>query len=1209
MSAAPLSPLDFPLHGLRLIEASAGTGKTWTIAALYLRLVLGLGAPALWPPQILVVTFTRAATAELRERIRARLVEAAAVMRGSAEGDALLADIAASYTSEEARASAALRLETAAQWMDEAAVHTIDAWCQRMLSEHAVASGTPFGLALLADETELVAEAVRDYWRAEAYALDLVQAEVLRGVAKTPRDLARLLGSALKRGGDARVAGVDTSPGSLVQVIAEREASLAAIRAAWAPRIDDLASLLDALLQGGHAIGTKLQRRHCDNWLAHLRAWAAGEAAAPLPTDSARNRLTREGIADALKPGAPPLPPAAAVLDDLGALPAALDRLALEPRLIAHALRWVRERLAAEKRRLAVAGFDDVKRRLADAVGANGADALRDAIAAQFPVALIDEFQDTDPAQWRLFHAIYAGRETGGLFLIGDPKQAIYGFRGADIRTYLAARASAESPHYTLPVNHRSDAALVAAVNRVFAHGMQWPGGAFALRGLDFDPVLAAGRDRRYVEAGETPPPLTFWLHDDGEATGVGAYRARMADACAAHVAERLARAATGDCGFVAKDGAFAPLRAADIAVLVPGFPEARAMQAAFSARGLRCVYLSDRDSVYESQEARDVLRWLRAAAEPGTERPLRAALATATLGLAWDDIDRLNRDETHWEANVERFRALHQAWRSAGVLAMLQRLLHDYAVPARLLGRTGGERALTNLLHVAELLQEAEQTLDGEAALVRHLAESIAWTGEAQTPEEAIVRLESDAGLVKLITVHKSKGLEYPLVYLPFACAFRDDARDAYRLRYDPDGGLVVDLSRADAPGDGERRLQEDLRLLYVALTRARHACWLGVAPVGSGGKSPQVHRSALGWLLSGGEPIEAGGGLAQRLDVLRDGIASIAVTPVPSLATVAAPATAPLVLAPARRYDAPRTPRWWIASYSALRVADGTPAEPETADEDVLVEQAGADMSVAGAVRAPASPGMTMADFPKGPTPGTFLHGLFEWAALHGFTRTAANPADAHDMIWQRCSARGWTHWAPALRTWLPGFLRLPLALPGAEPVCLAALGDGGRYQAELEFWFEAHGVDTARLDALVTAHTLAGAPRAPLEAEPLNGMFKGFIDLVFEHEDRYYVADYKSNWLGQDYADYAPPALVASILQHRYEMQYCLYLLALHRQLRARLPGYDYDRHMGGAVYAYLRGVDGRGHGVHVERPPRALIEAMDALFAGKENRDGR
>ncbi|RZL90125.1 MAG: exodeoxyribonuclease V subunit beta, partial [Variovorax sp.] len=244
----------------------------------------------------------------------------------------------------------------------------------------------------------------------------------------------------------------------------------------------------------------------------------------------------------------------------------------------------------------------------------------------------------------------------------------------------------------------------------------------------------------------------------------------------------------------------------------------------------------------------------------------------------------------------------------------------------------------------------------------------------------------------------------------------------------------------------------------------------------------------------------------------------------------------------------------------------------------------------------------------FPRGAAPGSFLHGLLEWVGREGFARArsdAALQARLGEQITRRCQLAGWSEWAQPLHEWLLAWLAEPLDLralvPGGTPVAPAALG---AVQIEMEFWFAAHRVDTAALDALVCRHTLGGEARAPLLTQQVNGMLKGFIDLVFEHEGRYYVADYKSNWLGPRDADYTPAALRAAVLQHRYELQYVLYVFALHRLLRARLPDYDYERHVGGAVYLFLRGHAAPGQGLHTERPPRALIDALDALFSGAE-----
>lgn len=415
-------------------------------------------------------------------------------------------------------------------------------------------------------------------------------------------------------------------------------------------------------------------------------------------------------------------------------------------------------------------------------------------IREQFPVALIDEFQDTDPVQYRIFERIYRiaadpdepqARETG-LFMIGDPKQAIYAFRGADIHTYLRAREATRGRHYTLGKNFRSTAAMVAAANRCFAFAEEHPRGAFrfAREGLEnpvpFHAVDAQGRAERLLIDGAEAPAMTFWNLDvEAGVLGSAAYRQEMAERSASAIRRWLSLADLGRAGFADEQGGWRALRPADIAILVRGRAEAEAIRSALAARRLASVYLSDRDSVFDSQEAIDLLHWLRACADPGADTLLRVALATRSLHLDWATLERLNQDELFWERMVLRFRDYRRSWQAQGVLPMLRRLLADFELPARLLRHADGERSLTNLLHLAEWLQRAAVELDGEHALIRHLAEQVQSPGS-----EEILRLESDADLIKVVTIHKSKGLEYPLVLLPFICSWRSWTATAARRR-----------------------------------------------------------------------------------------------------------------------------------------------------------------------------------------------------------------------------------------------------------------------------------------------------------------------------------------------------------------------------------------------------------------------------------------
>jgi exodeoxyribonuclease V beta subunit len=1210
--------LRFPLHGSQLIEASAGTGKTFTISALYVRLVLGHGGDVagfgreLLPPQILVVTFTDAATKELRDRIRVRLAEAARFFREEiAAPDELIAELRAQFTVEQWQACAS-RLDIAAQWMDEAAVSTIHSWCQRMLREHAFDSGSLFTQTLETDHSDLLGEVLRDYWRLFCYpmtgdALDWVRTHWGGPAALLPR-VRSLFGS------DRAVP--TQEPAELIAAaLQQRRDALKALKSPWA----NWAAELHAICIDGVACkvvdGRKMQERYFRPWFEKLTAWAADEELEELDLGTGFTRLTPDGIAEAWKSNPPSHPAFEAMVE----LKVALDTLPTpDAAVLEHAAHWAGMRFEAEKRRRAEMGFDDMLLRLDAALQSSGGERLATLIREQFPVALIDEFQDTDPVQYRIFERIYRLEENDpltGLFLIGDPKQAIYAFRGADIYTYLRARRATVGRWHTLDTNYRSSHAMVEAVNHVFlrAEHRSEGRGAFLFRnGADnavpFSRALSQGRKDALQLDGVPLAALNVWQLPSDQPVSGASYRQQMAASCASAIVELLNAGQQGRGGFAGPDKGFKGLLPADIAILVRDGKEAQAVRAELSARGVRSVYLSDKDSVFAAQEAHDVLAWLKACAEPDSERTLRAALACITLALPLAELERLNQDELAWEARVMQFRGYHQIWRNQGVLPMLRRLLHDFHLPQTLVTRSDGERVLTNLLHLSELLQQASAELDGEQALIRHLGEHLAHV--AQAGEDQILRLESDEQLVKVVTIHKSKGLQYPLVFLPFICSSKPVDGSRLPLHFhDENGRAQVSLKPTAALIElsDDERLAEDLRLLYVALTRAEYACWLGVADLKRGNaSSSMLHRSALGYLLGGGVPLTESAGLTQWLRDLAEGCEAVKVeaVPAPTSDTFSPPRNQATLLNP-RMPKRRASENWWIASYSALRIGDtitaggdespDSPQAQKLFDDERLDPEAPREVLVSGG---------DIHRFPRGPNPGTFLHGLLEWAGNEGFAKAASDPQLIKDAVARRCNRRGWEGWIDTLTPWLQRLLDMPLTLAGGgTPVALGQMDRPNQYRIEMEFWFACHKVDVAQMDALVRHHTHGNAPRAGTETVSLNGMFKGFIDLTFEHEGRYYVADYKSNWLGPNDDSYTHEAMTSAILENRYDLQYVLYLLALHRQLKARLADYDYDQHMGGALYVFLRGAWSVTQGAYFTRPPRQLIEDLDLLFQGK------
>ncbi|RWU25693.1 exodeoxyribonuclease V subunit beta [Pseudomonas alkylphenolica] len=1203
--------LSFPLHGSQLIEASAGTGKTFTISALYLRLVLGHGGEQgfgreLLPPQVLVVTFTDAATKELRERIRTRLAEAARFFRNElSEADPLLQQLRDDYP-QDLWPACANRLDVAAQWMDEAAVSTIHSWCQRMLREHAFDSGSLFTQSLETDHSELLGQVMRDYWRQFCYSM---QGEALNWVRSHWVSPDALLPRVRALFGRQRIENSAEEPQALIDaVLLQRSEQLQSLKAPWVQWSAELLQLCRDGLAAKQVDGRKMQARYFEPWCDKLAAWACDPQALELDLGTGFTRLTRVGLAEAWK-GEPPSHPALQAMETLREQIQALPTP--DACLLEHAAAWVGARFEQEKRRRAEMGFDDMLVRLDHALHGDTGERLAGLIREQFPVALIDEFQDTDPVQYRIFQRIYCIEENvrdTGLFMIGDPKQAIYAFRGADIFTYLGARRATAGRLHSLDTNYRSSQAMVSAVNHVFmqAELRALGRGAFLFREGDDNPVpfvevKAKGRSEQLKVDGQPLAALNFWQLSSEEPVSGAVYRQQLAASCASQIVALLNGGQQGRSGFVQADQSLRGCMPSDIAILVRDGREAQLIRSELAARDVRSVYLSDKDSVFAAQEAQDVLAWLKACAEPDVERLLKAALASITLNLPLSELEQLNQNERVWERWVMQFRQYRLIWRTQGALPMLHRLLHDFDLPQVVMARSDGERVLTNLLHLAELLQQAATELDGEQALIRHLGEHLASAGQAG--EEQILRLESDEQLVKVVTIHKSKGLEYPLVFLPFICTSKPvdgqrlplawhDSEGQAHLTLTPD---AEQIARAD-----DERLAEDLRLLYVALTRAQHACWLGVADLKRGsGKTSLLHRSALGYLLGGGTPLAASTQLSEWLQAMQAGCSAIASSamPEPDEQRYSAPRNQAELL-PARQPKRRAAENWWIASYSALRIGEESlNLATESSQAQQLLDDERPDPQQLREVM----PGSgDIHRFPRGPNPGTFLHGLLEWAGHEGFAQVTADNQALMEMVAQRCNRRDWKGWINTLGPWLQQLLVQPL-LSSADgaPVALNQLN---QYQIEMEFWFASHKVDVGQLDRLVCEHTHQGAARIAAQSAQLNGMFKGFIDLAFEHDGRYYVADYKSNWLGPDDTAYSELAMEGAILSHRYDLQYVLYLLAMHRQLRARLPDYDYDLHMGGALFIFLRGVHSASGGVYFVKPPRALIERLDALFRG-------
>ncbi|MCP5891900.1 exodeoxyribonuclease V subunit beta [Klebsiella pneumoniae] len=1169
-TAESLDPLRLPLIGERLIEASAGTGKTFTIAALYLRLLLGLGGEAAYPraisvEELLVVTFTEAATEELRGRIRSNIHELRiACLRGESDNplySALLAEIAD-------KDDAAKTLLLAERQMDEAAVFTIHGFCQRMLSLNAFESGMLFEQQLIEDESRLRYQACADFWRRHCYPLTRDIAAVIHDVWKGPRDLLKSLDRWLQ--GEAPQL---KSPPAPNETLAERHQQIIAridsLKQQWREQVGEI----EGVLENSGLDRRKFNRGNQGKWMEKVNAWAQEETLSYQLPD-ALEKFAQSFLLERTKAGGePPVHPLFSAVESLLA-----SSLTLTDLVLARAMVEIRDAVAREKRRRGELGFDDMLSRLDEALRGDSGETLASAIRQRFPVAMIDEFQDTDPQQYRIFRRIWRRQPETALLLIGDPKQAIYAFRGADIFTYMKARGDVAA-HYTLDTNWRSSPGMVGSVNRLFSLSDN----PFMFHEIPFLPVKAAAKNKglRFTVDAADVPAMNVWLMP-GDTVGSGDYQTFMAQLCATQIRDWLSAGQRGR-ALLWRGETSRPVQASDITVLVRNRLEAAQVREALQTLGIPSVYLSNRDSVFETLEAQELLWLLQAVLAPERENTLRSALATSMFGLTALDIENLNQDEQAWDALVEEFSEYRQIWRQRGVMPMLRALMTARHIAENLLATRGGERRLTDILHISELLQEAASQLESEHALVRWLAQHIAEPDSNAASQQ--MRLESDKHLVQIVTIHKSKGLEYPLVWLPFIARFRKQDQAFYHDR--ETFAAVLDLGQDEASLElaEAERLAEDLRLLYVALTRAVWHCSLGVAPLSSrkSGNS-DFHLSALGRLLQAGEAMDAAGLAARLADFCHGDIALQRPGELDLTPWQAPAATIPRLSA--RELQRRIADDWRVTSYSRLQ------QHGFSGGQDLLPRL---DVDAAGVGEVVEEPQLTPHQFPRGAAPGTFLHSLFEEL---DFTQPVPEGWMAEKLQLSGFDAQ----WAPVLTDWLGGVLKT--RLPGPD-IALNQLASRDK-QVEMAFYLPIAQLLTAeRLDALIRQYDPLSADTPPLDFRQVRGMLKGFIDLVFRHEGRYYLLDYKSNWLGEDREAYTRPAMEQAMRAHRYDLQYQLYSLALHRYLRHRLADYDYDRHFGGVIYLFLRGMDGQegGQGIFTTRPVRPLIDGLDQLFAGE------
>ncbi|MGE0085433.1 MAG: exodeoxyribonuclease V subunit beta [Desulfococcaceae bacterium] len=1212
-------PLWAELKGSNLIEASAGTGKTYTIAGLFLRLILEKAANSDRPlnvDEILVVTFTEAATEQLKERIRTRLRDAMEVLSGSKTGDPFLTGLIESLPDPE---TAQQNLRYAIRDFDQAAIFTIHAFCLRMLQENAFESGSLFDTELATDQESMKQEIVEDFWRSHFYTASPLFVKFAMEKEKiSTESLSALLGSLISRP-DMRIIPQTEAPDT-----AEYEnaffTAFSAVREQWQHSRSDVEKIL---LQNKVLNLNQYKKENIPDWIEKMDDCLKNPNSSPLLFEEfekfTKTELTKGTKKKCEVPSHPFFDQCEILFHRREVMFQAFEQylLYLKTELFAYARQEMKQRMESRNLR----SFDDLLTDLREALHAERGEELAARIRGKYRAALIDEFQDTDPVQYNIFKTVF---QTGDriLFLIGDPKQAIYSFRGADIFAYMDAARHAEFS-YTLSENWRSEPNLIKAVNTVFRKKNK----AFVYDAISFPSVSAADKkDRESLTiSGKCEPPLQIWVAQAEVITGtdkpVSQEKAKevIVQAVVAEIS-RLIRMGQEGIAHMGKKN----LAPGDIAVLVRKKKEADLVQKALSELDIPSVLHSNAD-IFDSHEALEMERLLSALVQPRNETLIRTALATDMMGCTGEELENLKENENVWEKWLVKFGDYSNIWNTRGFIRMFRQFLADEEVLPRLMSLPRGERRCTNVLHLSELIHHADmKNKIGMTGLVKWLSEQRLQKEQRQeeSQHENQLRLESDEKAVKLVTMHKCKGLEYPVVFCPFTWG-RSEPRNPEKgpvVFHDEcaERAITCDL-RSEAVREHRRmevkeNLAENLRLLYVSLTRAQNRCYL------VWGRISSAETSAPAWLFHGPEiengdmPEEAKKAFASLTDadimtavekLAHDSDGAIEVSPLPMKPGLKCPLPegAGENFRP-RIFGGKIADSFRVSSFSSL--VSEKQHSTEITDYDA---QARENEPVSGPVSHEEDAEIrNIFLFPRGTVPGSCLHKIFEELDF-----TLTDREEIQKTVLEKLEQYAIeSEWAETVTRMITHVLSAPLESDRAD-FTLSRIPCSERIN-EMEFYFPMKSLSPVMLRTVFETcgrpdilGTSGDFPRqiGNLKFSRTEGFMKGFVDLVFRFRNRYYLVDWKSNHLGNTVQDYQQDFLGRAMREELYVLQYHIYTLALHRYLRVRIPDYDYEKHFGGVFYLFLRGIEpsaGPDFGIFRDRPRLEMIQELERVICG-------
>lgn len=1149
-----------PLQGISLIEASAGTGKTFTITHLYVRCLLETDYNV---DQILVVTFTNAATQELKQRIQELIYQLWDYLNGKQDNAETFCAMFECYQFDK---KAIRKLQVALINFDQAAIYSIHGFCQRVLNTFPIETHSLLHQQIIPNEKEIQQQAIRDYWRKKIISNDPVRLRWIISQWKEPDNLLADIQPLMEF--ESLVIKTEQQIDDRFKAI-NMDDLWSELKQQW---LDNKSEIYKFLLESKALNRSRVRKPTVTKLLESLegvflesqpyRQIEKWELITTTKLKTCQNKNEDSSI-------------------DLVffELAEAFEEQHTEwiklhkKSILVDAAKQVFDTVQQQKKEAQKISFNDLIKQLS--LELESTPSLGDKIKQLYPLAMVDEFQDTDFRQYHIFRALYNENNSDGtLILIGDPKQAIYSFRGADVFTYQQAKADTQK-HYTLDINYRSTEPYVEMVNQIFKYNKN----SFLLKNLiQFQPVNSPLNNKLQILENDQPvTPLVCWISKfDKAGINKGKATEYFAECCAREIYHILQNQSLQINGEICQ--------ASDLTILVKTGFQASTMQNKLASLGIKSA-LQTRDSVFDSDQAREMTLLLEVLINPSNISRLCGLLSTDLFGWNAVQISNLQQDSNQLTSLLEQFKNYQSSWTNKGFLPMFFRLMDDFK-SLQIGNHMEGERRITNWLHIAELLQQESERQSSHAQLLHWLQQQRELSARADN-EAHQLRLESDKNLVHIVTIHKSKGLQYPVVFMPFMWDVRKLNTQQACYNYHNDNGekqvvLLDDEYRNQWQSEAEA---EEVRLFYVAITRAKYRCYIGWGNIKGAGSSAIAHC-----LYS--ENIKQSRMHPNNLDFDQE---QEVYTPFDSLninnqlVTIVQPRTFEPVQVNSnniseKNYQTKIFKRhvkqqWQISSYSQIATS-GHSDYTYRPDHDALTKP--------NTNESAETDSLNRFNFKKGAKAGNLLHDILE-------NQIFDQPV-SETLIRQKCFDFGFDEvWVDCLKEWIEEILNSHI-----DDFKLAQLSSQ-QTLAEMEFYLSCNQLQATELNALLHEYDYI-QPQQHLDFVQINGFFKGFIDLTFEHDNKYYIADYKSNYLGQEYTDYTEDKCRQAMYEHHYHLQYLIYSLALHRFMKQRIKNYQYEKDFGGVYYLFLRGMSltEQGYGVFYHKPDIKIIESLDRMF---------